>query len=51
MTGTVASKPTIGLSLPSIYVVWLVVLVLLYPICRWFAELKENGRGWWWSYL
>src|SRR5262249_46839577 len=30
---------------------WLIVLVLLYPICRWFAELKENGSGWWWSYL
>ena len=19
--------------------------------CRWFAELKERGSGWWWSYL
>jgi uncharacterized membrane protein len=51
MTGTLTSTPTIGLSLPGVYFVWLLVLVLLYPLCRWFAELKERGTGWWWSYL
>jgi hypothetical protein len=45
------STPTLGLSLPGIYLVWVVVLALLYPICRWFAELKESGRESWWSYL
>ena len=51
LTGTLTSTPAIGLSLPGVYFVWLPVLVLLSPICRWFAELKESGRGWWWSYL
>ena len=51
MNGALTSTPAIGLSLPGVYVVWLLVLVLLYPICRWFAELKEHGSGWWWSYL
>ena len=51
MTGVLTRTPTIGLGLPGIYFVWLLVLVLLYPICRWFAELKERGSGWWWSYL
>jgi uncharacterized membrane protein len=51
LTGTLTSTPAIGLSLPGVYFVWLLVLVLLSPICRWFAELKESGRGWWWSYL
>ena len=51
LTGILASTPAIGLSLPGIYFVWLLVLVLLYPICRWFAGLKERGSGWWWSYL
>ena len=51
MTGTFTRTPAIGLSLPGVYVVWLLALVLLYPICRWFAVLKESGRGWWWSYL
>jgi uncharacterized membrane protein len=51
MTGVLTSTPAIGLSLAGVYFVWLLVLVLLYPICRWFAGLKERGRGWWWSYL
>ena len=51
LTGTLASAPAIGLSLPGVYFIWLLVLVLLYPICRWFADLKAGGRGWWWSYL
>jgi uncharacterized membrane protein len=51
MTGVLTSTPAIGLSLAGVYFVWLLVLVLLYPICCWFAGLKRRGRGWWWSYL
>lgn len=51
MTGDLIRTPEIGLSLGGVYLVWLLVLGLLYPICCWFAELKSNGRGWWWSYL
>lgn len=51
MTGVLTSTPAISLSLAGVYFVWLLVLVLLYPICRWFAGVKERGRGWWWSYL
>src|SRR6476646_2407743 len=51
MTGVLTRTPAIGLSLPGVYVVWFLALVLLYPIGRWFAVLKESGRGWWWSYL
>lgn len=51
MTGALTRTPVIGLSLAGIYLVWLLVLALLYPICRWFAELKERGTGWWWRYL
>jgi uncharacterized membrane protein len=40
-----------GLSLPSIYLVWLCVVLVLYPPCRWFASLKQHRREWWWSYL
>jgi uncharacterized membrane protein len=51
MTGVLTTTPAMNFSLLGVYVVWLLVIVLLYPICRWFAELKENGSGWWWSYL
>jgi len=49
--GSTAILPKIGIGLPGIYLIWLLVLVLLYPICRWFAGLKQCGRRWWWSYL
>lgn len=51
ITGTLASNPHIGLSLGGMYLIWLFVLALLYPLCRWFAGLKGRGTGWWWSYL
>jgi uncharacterized membrane protein len=45
-------KPaTYGLSLPGLYAVWFLVVVALYPLCRWFAALKQRRREWWWSYL
>jgi uncharacterized membrane protein len=43
--------PAYGLSLLGNYVVWLLVVVSLYPLCRWFAALKQRRREWWWSYL
>ncbi len=51
MTGTPEANPDIGIGLAGIYLVWLLVLVLLYPLCRWFAGLKLRGRAWWWRYL
>ena len=33
------------------YAVWVFVVVLLYPACRWFAELKSRRQSWWLSYL
>jgi uncharacterized membrane protein len=40
-----------GLSLPGVYLVWLLVILALYPACRWFASVKQRHREWWWSYL
>ena len=40
-----------GLSLAGVYAVWLLVLLTLHPLCRWFAALKQRRREWWWSYL
>jgi uncharacterized membrane protein len=42
---------TYGYGLPVIYLVWIAVVVGLYPLCRWFGIRKQGGRGWWWSYL
>ena len=40
-----------GLSLPGVYVVWVVVIMLLYPFCSWVAAVKARRRDWWLSYL
>jgi uncharacterized membrane protein len=41
----------LGFSLWVVYVSWFVGLLLLYPLCRWFAYLKRRRRDWWLSYL
>jgi uncharacterized membrane protein len=51
MSGAVGGMAPLGFGLPATYVVWVVVLVLLYPVCRWFGGLKQRRREWWWSYL
>jgi uncharacterized membrane protein len=33
------------------YVVWIGIVLALYPACRWFADLKARRRDWWLSYL
>jgi len=40
-----------GYSLWAVYVVWAVIVVSLYPICRWFAKVKATRHDWWLSYL
>ena len=40
-----------GISLPWVYVIWLVVLAILYPFCKWFAGVKSRRKDWWLSYL
>ena len=40
-----------GYSLGVVYLMWIVVLVLLYPPCRWFAALKRRRRDAWLSYF
>ena len=46
-----ARPSTYGLSLASVYVIWLLVVAALYPLCRWFADLKQRRSDWWLSYL
>ncbi len=40
-----------GFGLLGVYVAWLAVLAILYPACRWFAEVKRTRKEWWLSYL
>jgi uncharacterized membrane protein len=38
-------------SLPLLYLVWAIALLVLYPACRWFADLKSRRQDWWLKYL
>lgn len=40
-----------GFGLPGVYAVWLLAVALLYPLCRWFAALKQRRRDAWLSYF
>src|SRR5262245_47933986 len=40
-----------GYGLTVVYAIWIGVLLLLYPACRRFAEVKRRCRDWWLSYL
>ena len=40
-----------GYELPIVYLVWVSVLIILYPICLWFARYKESGQGGWLNYF
>jgi uncharacterized membrane protein len=42
---------TFGVTLPFVYVIWIAVIVALYPFCRWMAKLKATRGDWWLSYL
>jgi hypothetical protein len=36
--------PNFGWSLTTVYLLWIAVVVVLYPLCRWFARLKSERR-------
>lgn len=44
-------KPGYGYGLGVVYLMWIVTIVLLYPACRWFADLKRRRKDAWLSYL
>jgi uncharacterized membrane protein len=41
-----------GFELAGVYAVWALVLVVLYPICKWYDGYKQQHKEkWWLSYL
>ncbi|MBA3657211.1 MAG: hypothetical protein H0W69_07655, partial [Gemmatimonadaceae bacterium] len=37
--------------LPVVYLSWILVVALLYPVCRWYMKLKARSNNRWLSYL
>lgn len=62
ISSTIANKPfrvlqpsdaqSIGFSLPATYAAWMAALIIIYPMCVWYARLKARHPEWrWLSYL
>jgi uncharacterized membrane protein len=47
----ITAPPGWGFSLPVVYLIWISVVIALYPLCRWFADLKRRRSDAWLSYL
>jgi uncharacterized membrane protein len=47
----ITPPPGWGYSLPIVYLIWAVVVLTLYPLCRWFARLKQRRSDAWLSYF
>ena len=44
-------NPDVGHSLLAVYAGWIGVVLVLYPICHWYNNLKRGQRRWWFSYV
>ncbi len=40
-----------GVNLGGVYLIWIAVVAILYPACRWVASLKARRTDWWLSYV
>lgn len=46
-----AFPPGFGYSLWATYLVWIAIVLMMYPLCRWFAGVKARRANWWLGYL
>lgn len=52
MGGPAAAFPAgFGYSLAATYAVWIAIVFLMYPLCRWFAGVKARRTDWWLGYF
>ena len=47
----ITTPPGWGYPLPVVYLMWAVVVVSLYPLCRWFAGVRQRNKAVWLSYF
>ena len=47
----ITKPPGWGYSLPIVYLVWILVVGMLYPLCRWFAGVRQRRSDAWLSYF
>ena len=40
-----------GYNLSTVYLIWIAVVISLYPICRWYSQIKKKKKSKWLGYL
>ncbi len=40
-----------GYDLHHVYVLWIIMLIILYPLCYWFTNYKSKHKYWWLNFL
>lgn len=51
-TGLLHFRPDdFGYSLGIVYIIWIAVVTILYPLCKRYDRLKSSHKYWWLSYL
>jgi uncharacterized membrane protein len=40
-----------GFGLGVVYLIWISVILILFPLCKWYDSYKSSHRQWWLSYL
>jgi len=43
--------PGDGYRLTIVYLVWIGIVLLMYPLCKWYGDYKVRKKWWWLSYL
>ena len=43
--------PGEGVSLGMVYLIWIGIVILLYPVCKWYSRYKREHKNWLVSYL
>ena len=43
--------PDAAFGLGMVFVLWIIGVALLYPLCKWYAGVKARRTDWWLSYL
>jgi hypothetical protein len=45
-------QPGEGVQLRYVYLIWLAVVIGLFPVCKWYDNYKTNDKEkWWLSYF
>jgi uncharacterized membrane protein len=45
------APPGWGVALPVSYAIWAAVVIAMFPMCRWFARVKQGSGRWWLRYV